>query len=90
MKGTQKRWSVVLRIVRVASELSQDQLAEGFHRDQAFVSRVEANKTVITPEIIAQWIGLCGGQKLIDHVIRQLQLLRKFLDMLDFPQLQQA
>lgn len=91
MNDSQKRWSVVMRIMRVASGMSQEAIANAFHKDQAFASRVEAAKTVITPDVIAQWVEICGGRKTIDRVIRQLQALRNFVGMWELePTLMQA
>lgn len=83
MRSEQKKWAVLLKVIRVAGGKSQEEIANGFHRDQAFASRVESNKTVISPDVITDWIGLCGGKHLIDSLIRHLKSLRGFLDAQD-------
>ncbi|MHB1681628.1 MAG: helix-turn-helix domain-containing protein [Bacilli bacterium] len=80
MKDLQTRLAVTLKIVRVAGGKSQEEVASALYRDQAFASRVEAAKTVITPDIVAEWVSICGGRRLIDAVIRQLQAIRSLLD----------
>ena len=80
MKDLQTRLAVTLKVVRVAGGKSQEEVASALFRDQAFASRVEGNKTIITPDIVAEWVGICGGRRLIDTVIRQLQAIRNLLD----------
>lgn len=88
MKDLQSRLATTLRIVRAASGMSQLDVASAFHRDQVFASRLESAKTVITPDILAQWVGICGGRRLIDNVIRQLQAAKRLLEYLDVPLMQ--
>ena len=89
LKDLQTRLAATLKLVRVAGGKSQEEVACALYRDQAFASRVEAAKTIITPDIVAQWVGFCGGRRLLDTVIRQLQAIKHLLDYWE-PDLLQA
>ncbi len=77
-----KRWGTLLKLLRVACGMSQEEMGLVMCVDRSFLSRVESDKIEMSLELVAEWTRVCGGRRLIDQVIAQLQSLRRLIDSL--------
>ncbi|MCL6443431.1 MAG: helix-turn-helix transcriptional regulator [Alicyclobacillus sp.] len=79
MKRAIKR-RVILAVLREASELKQQELADRLFVDRNVVSRAELGYTNVSTDFLVDWVEACGGTKLIDWLIDHLRALRNLVD----------
>lgn len=68
---------VLLRIVRVAAGLTQEQVAQKKHMDRATLSRIESGSFIPQMPLFETLVEACGGVRRIDWLIEQLKRLRE-------------
>jgi transcriptional regulator with XRE-family HTH domain len=68
---------VLLRIVRVAAGLTQEQVAQKKHMDRATLSRIESGSFIPPMPLYELLVEECGGVRRIDWLIEQLKRLRQ-------------
>ncbi|MCL6445990.1 MAG: helix-turn-helix domain-containing protein [Alicyclobacillus sp.] len=65
----------VLKVLRIAAGLHQQDVANKFHADQSLVSRIENGQVEVDDETEAQFVDACGGYPLVRQLLTQLLLM---------------
>ncbi|WP_067931234.1 helix-turn-helix domain-containing protein [Alicyclobacillus kakegawensis] len=75
----------VLKVLRVAAGLHQQDVANQFHADQSLVSRIENGQVQLDDEMEARFVDACGGYPLVRQLMAQLLLMSERIQRQRWP-----
>ena len=71
----------MLRLLRQGAGLSTEALAQKLNVDRSLISRIESAQAPLSPELMLDWMTVCGGKSLTSFVIAGMQGLETFYDL---------
>jgi DNA-binding XRE family transcriptional regulator len=80
MKRSRTKLGILLRVIREAKRLKQEEVARKMFVDRNTVSRIENGVQEPTAEQIIRFVDACGGVKFLDWIAESMYRLREIIE----------